>query len=59
LSRPKPTRVAVPIEEECVMDFEDLWSWIPGMARPLAAGGEDGLQKWRIKVKVKVKFTLK
>jgi hypothetical protein len=30
------------------MDFEDLWSWIPGMARPLTAGGEYGFQ---IKVK--------
>jgi hypothetical protein len=40
------------------MDFEDLWSWIPGMARHLTAGGQHGLQIWRVKVKVKVKFTL-
>ena len=43
---------------QCVMDFEDLWSWIPGMARPLTAGGEDGLQICRVKLKVKVKFNL-
>ena len=43
---------------QCVMDFEDLWAWIPGMARPLTAGGEDGLQIWKVKVKVNVTFIL-